>query len=63
MAERQYRDLIGHTHVINYEYDDQLRELAKIYNHMHRPREAAFVYLYPRARARRTSGCAPGSPR
>ncbi len=45
-AERQYRDLIGHTHVINYEYDDWLRELAKIYNHMQRPREAAFVYLY-----------------
>ena len=45
-AERHYRDLIGQTHVINYEYDDWLRRLGEIYRHLGRAREAAFVYLY-----------------
>ncbi|MEO7729994.1 MAG: hypothetical protein ABIY55_03410, partial [Kofleriaceae bacterium] len=45
-AERHYRDLIGQTHVINYEYDDWLRRLGEIYRHLGRSREAAFVYLY-----------------
>ncbi|HET9987455.1 MAG TPA: hypothetical protein VFQ65_03025, partial [Kofleriaceae bacterium] len=45
-AERHYRELIGHTHVINYEYDDWLRRLGEIYRHLGRAREAAFVYLY-----------------
>jgi tetratricopeptide (TPR) repeat protein len=45
-AERHYRDLIGQTHVINYEYDDWLRRLGEIYRHLGRTREAAFVYLY-----------------
>ncbi|HEY4055829.1 MAG TPA: HEAT repeat domain-containing protein [Kofleriaceae bacterium] len=45
-AERHYRELIGQTHVINYEYDDWLRRLGEIYRHLNRPREAAFVYLY-----------------
>src|SRR3982750_3025332 len=45
-AERNYRELIGQTHVINYEYDDWLRRLGEIYQHLKRPREAAFVYLY-----------------
>ena len=45
-AERHYRELIGQTHVINYEYDDWLRRLGEIYRHLGRPREAAFVYLY-----------------
>lgn len=45
-AERQYRELIGQTHVINYEYDDWLRRLGEIYRHLGRAREAAFVYLY-----------------
>jgi len=45
-AERHYRELIGHTHVINYEYDDWLRRLGDIYRHLGRAREAAFVYLY-----------------
>jgi hypothetical protein len=45
-AERNYRELIGQTHVINYEYDDWLRRLGEIYRHLNRPREAAFVYLY-----------------
>ena len=45
-AERHYRELIGHTHVINYEYDDWLRQLGEIYRHLGRPREAAFVLLY-----------------
>lgn len=45
-AERHYRELIGQTHVINYEYDDWLRRLGEIYRHLGRNREAAFVYLY-----------------
>ena len=45
-AERHYRELIGQTHVINYEYDDWLRRLGEIYRHLNRPREASFVYLY-----------------
>jgi hypothetical protein len=45
-AEHHYRELIGHTHVINYEYDDWLRRLGEIYRLLGRPREAAFVYLY-----------------
>ncbi|HEY0250362.1 MAG TPA: hypothetical protein VGC41_02505, partial [Kofleriaceae bacterium] len=45
-AERHYRELIGHTHVINYEYDDWLRRLGDIYRQLGRSREAAFVYLY-----------------
>ena len=45
-AERHYRELIGQTHVINYEYDDWLRRLGEIYRQLGRAREAAFVYLY-----------------
>jgi hypothetical protein len=45
-AERHYRELIGQTHVINYEYDDWLRRLGEIYRNLQRPREAAFVFLY-----------------
>jgi tetratricopeptide (TPR) repeat protein len=45
-AERHYRELIGQTHVINYEYDDWLRRLGDIYRHLGRVREASFVYLY-----------------
>src|SRR4029077_2509191 len=45
-AERHYRELIGQTHVINYEYDDWLRRLGEIYRHLGRPREAACAYLY-----------------
>jgi len=45
-AERHYRELIGQTHVINYEYDDWLRRLGETYRHLGRHREAAFVYLY-----------------
>ena len=45
-AERHYRELIGQTHVINYEYDDWLRRLGEIYQKLNRAREAAFVYLY-----------------
>jgi hypothetical protein len=45
-AEQHYRELIGQTHVINYEYDDWLRRLGEIYRHLGRSRESAFVYLY-----------------
>lgn len=45
-AERYYRDLIGQTHVIDYEYDDWLRRLAEIYGLLKRKREAGYIYLY-----------------
>jgi len=45
-AERHYRELVGNTHVINYEYDEWLRALADIYRRLDRGREAACVYLY-----------------
>src|SRR5687768_15836005 len=45
-AEKHYRDLIGQTHVIDYEYDDWLRRLGEIYRHLGRSREAGFIYLY-----------------
>jgi hypothetical protein len=45
-AERHYRELIGQTHVIDYEYDDWLRRLAEIYGQLGRKRESGFVYLY-----------------
>lgn len=45
-AERYYRDLVGQTHVIDYEYDDWLRRLAEIYRHLRRRREAGYIYLY-----------------
>lgn len=45
-AERAYRELIGQTHVIDYEYDDWLRRLAEIYRHLKRRREAGYIYLY-----------------
>ncbi|TMQ07891.1 MAG: hypothetical protein E6J90_41985 [Deltaproteobacteria bacterium] len=64
-AERHYRDLIGQTHVINYEYDDWLRRLGEIYRHLGRSREAAFVYLYlhyfDMARAQLGDARGPGS--
>jgi len=45
-AELHYRDLIGQTHVIDYEYDDWLRRLAEIYGLLGRRREAGYIYLY-----------------
>ena len=45
-AERHFRELIGQTHVIDYEYDDWLRRLAEIYRHLGRTRESGYIYLY-----------------
>ena len=45
-AEKQYRELIGQTHVVDYEYDEWLRRLADVYRHLDRRREAGYVYLY-----------------
>lgn len=45
-AERYYRELVGQTHVIDYEYDDWLRRLAEIYRHLRRRREAGYIHLY-----------------
>ena len=41
-AERYFRELVGQTHVIDYEYDDWLRRLADIYRHLKRRREAGW---------------------
>jgi len=45
-AEKTLRDLVSQTHVIDYEYDDWLRQLGGIYRQLGRRREAGFVYLY-----------------
>lgn len=45
-AERYYRELVAQTHVIDYEYDDWLRNLADIYRRLQRRREAGFIQLY-----------------
>jgi tetratricopeptide (TPR) repeat protein len=45
-AEAAFRELIGQTHVIDYEYDDWLRRLAELYVQLERPKEAGYVYLY-----------------
>lgn len=45
-AEKCFRDLVGQTHVIDYEYDDWLRRLAEIYTQMRRQRDAGYIYLY-----------------
>jgi len=45
-AERYFRELVGQTHVIDYEYDDWLRRLADIYKRLKRYREAGYIYLY-----------------
>ena len=53
-AERHYRELIGQTHVINYEYDDWLRRLGEIYQHLKRPRGAARFSARERRRMARS---------
>ncbi len=45
-AEASFRELIGQTHVIDYEYDDWLRRLAELYVELERSQEAGYVYLY-----------------
>ena len=45
-AERQYRELVSQTHVIDYEYDDWLRRLAEVYRYLKRRHEAGYIYLY-----------------
>src|SRR5712692_7248283 len=45
-AERLFRQLLLHTHVIDFEYDDWLKGIAECYRTMGRLREAGYVYLY-----------------
>src|SRR5262249_5283900 len=45
-AERLYRQLLQHTHVIDFEYDDWLKGIAQCYRVLGRAREAGYVYLY-----------------
>ena len=41
-----YRELAAQTHVVDYEYDDWLRRLAKILQRLNRHKEAGYVHLY-----------------
>jgi hypothetical protein len=45
-SERLYRQLLQHTHVIDFEYDEWLRGIAECYRALGRAREAGYVYLY-----------------
>ena len=45
-AERLYRQLLQHTHVIDFEYDEWLKGIAECYRALGRAREAGYVYLY-----------------
>ena len=45
-AEKAYRELLGQTHVVDYEYDDWLRALAELYRQLGRGRDAGHIYLY-----------------
>jgi HEAT repeats len=45
-AERAYRELLGQTHVVDYEYDDWLRALAEVYRQLGRGGDAGHLYLY-----------------
>lgn len=45
-AERLYRQLLVHTHVIDFEYDEWLKGIAECYRALSRTREAGYVYLY-----------------
>lgn len=45
-AERLYRQLLQHTHVIDFEYDEWLKGIAECYRAVGRTREAGYVYLY-----------------
>ena len=45
-AERLYRQLLQHTHVIDFEYDEWLKGIAECYRALGRAREAGYVYFY-----------------
>jgi len=45
-SERLYRQLLQHTHVIDFEYDEWLKGIAECYRVLGRAREAGYVYLY-----------------
>jgi hypothetical protein len=45
-AERLFRQLLQHTHVIDFEYDEWLRGIAECYRALGRTREAGYVFLY-----------------
>ena len=45
-AAASYRDLVRQTHVIDFEYDDWLRRLAEVYEHLGRTLEAGTIYMY-----------------
>jgi HEAT repeats len=45
-AEQAFRDLIGQSQVINYEYDEWLRSLSVTYQHLALPYERAIVHVY-----------------
>ncbi|MDB4967517.1 MAG: lyase domain protein repeat-containing protein [Myxococcales bacterium] len=45
-SERLYRQLLQHTHVIDFEYDEWLKGVADCYRVLQRTREAGYVFLY-----------------
>ena len=45
-AERLFRQLLHHTHVIDFEYDEWLKGIGEAYRALGRTREAGYVYLY-----------------
>src|SRR5260370_16623119 len=45
-AERVFRQLLQHTHVIDFEYDEWLKGIGEAYRAMGRTREAGYVYIY-----------------
>ena len=60
-AERLYRQLLLHTHVIDFEYDEWLKGIAECYRVLGRAREAGYVYLYLHAFDRAASGVSPSA--
>ncbi|MBI4508995.1 MAG: HEAT repeat domain-containing protein [Deltaproteobacteria bacterium] len=45
-AERHYRRLLQHSHVMDHEYEDWAGRLAELYLSLERPRDAGFVYVF-----------------
>ena len=61
-AARAFRELVGQTHVIDYEYDEWLRGLAEAYERTGRATLAGYVHLYLHQSARATTAFAGDAP-
>jgi hypothetical protein len=60
-AARYYRELVGQTHVIDYEYDEWLRGLAEAYERTGRGKLAGYVHLYLHQPTRANAAFADGA--